>query len=122
MICSPFIPFAWTISPGAFLIVWVIGLGTLVLPVFYLVHGGLAYCCLLHAQRFCRKNNLRINRWRCGPTFDASGSKTEFTLVELDCLDGQEKRKLVRLHVWVFGVHRILNIETFPESQGEPVV
>jgi len=51
--------------------------------------------------------------------FDQSGVKTEFTIVELDCLDGQKQRKLVRLLVWVFGIRKVLNDEKYPESFDE---
>jgi hypothetical protein len=51
--------------------------------------------------------------------FDNSGVKTEFTIVELDCLDGQEQRKLIRLLVWVFGVRKVLIDEIYPDSYDE---
>src|SRR5215469_4526913 len=83
----------------------VVGAGVLALPLFYFVHYGLEYCYLVHARRFCRRHGLELSRWRCEPACDKSGLKTEFTLVELDCLDNQKQRRLVRLLVWVFGVH-----------------
>jgi hypothetical protein len=48
--------------------------------------------------------------------FDQSGVKTEFTIVEVDCLDGQKQRKLVRLLVWVFGIRKVLSDEIYPDS------
>jgi hypothetical protein len=99
--------------------VLIVGVSILALPVLYLVHRGLEYCCLIHAQRFCRKNGFEIVRWRCGPAFDCSGIKTEFTLVDLDCLDGRRERKLVRLLVWVFGIRKVLINEKYPESHDE---
>lgn len=51
--------------------------------------------------------------------FDASGLKTEFTIVELECLDDQKKRKLIRLLVWIFGICRVLNDEIYPDAFDE---
>jgi hypothetical protein len=51
--------------------------------------------------------------------FDESGVKTEFTIVELDCLDGQHERKLVRLVAWVFGIRKLLSDEIYPDSYDE---
>jgi hypothetical protein len=79
------------------------------LPAFYFAHRGLKCCYLLHGRRFCRKNGLKLVRWRSGPEFDASGVKTEFTILELDCLDVQKQRKLVRLLVWIFGIRKVLS-------------
>ncbi len=93
--------------------------GGLALPLFYAVHCGLNYCCLRHAQRFCRRHGLAISRWRCGPAFDDSGVKTEFTLVELDCRDGQKQRRLVRLLVWPFGIRKVLSDDKYPQSADE---
>jgi len=44
------------------------------------------------------------------------GVKTEFTLVQLDCLDGQNQRRLVLLRVWPLGVRRLISDEIYPES------
>src|SRR3954451_66282 len=93
-----------------------IGAGVLALPLFYLIHCGLTYCCLLHALRFCRKNSLDIVRYKCGPAFNASGLKTECILFELDCLDCKKQRKLIHLLVWVFGIRRVLFNDEYPES------
>ena len=82
----------------------------------YAVHCGLGYCCVRHARRICRRNGLEIRRSRAGMAFNQSGVKTEFTIVELDCLDGQKQRKLVRLLVWVFGIRKVLDDEKYPES------
>jgi hypothetical protein len=49
--------------------------------------------------------------------FEQFGPKTEFTIVELDCLDAQKQRKLIRLLVWLFGVREVLSIEPFPEEE-----
>ena len=93
-----------------------IGAGILALPLFYLLHSTLNYCYLVHARRFCRRQGFEISRWRCGPAFDQSGLKTEFTLVELDCLDGQKQRRFVRLLVWVFGIRKMLSDDKYEES------
>jgi len=45
--------------------------------------------------------------------------KTEFTIVELDCLDAQKQRKLIRLLVWLFGVRKVLSNEIYPDSHDE---
>lgn len=89
-------------------------------PLFYGVHCGLDYCCLKHARRFCRKRGLEVKRWRLGPAFDQTRAKTEFTLVELDCLDRQGQRRLVRLLVWLFGIRKVLGDEQYPESPDAP--
>jgi hypothetical protein len=93
--------------------------GILGLLLMYAVHCALDYCCVRHARRFCRRNDLEVCRSRAGMAFDQSGVKTEFTIVELDCLDGQKQRKLVRLLVWVFGIRKVLNDEKYPESFDE---
>jgi hypothetical protein len=89
-------------------IIVIVVAAVIALPAFYLVHRGLEYCYLLYGRRFCRKNGLKLVRWRCGPAFGKSG-KTEFTILELDCLDAQKQRKLVRLLVWIFGIRKILS-------------
>ncbi len=91
--------------PGVILI---LAAAVVSLPLFFLVHWGVEYCCHLRARKFCRKNGLRVLRFRIGPAFDPSGIKTEFTLVELECLDGQSEQKLVRLLVSVFGIRKVL--------------
>ncbi len=97
-------------------IVVVLIVGVLMVPLLFRVHCGIEYCCLVYARRFCRQQGFKISRWRCGPAFDRSGVKTEFTLVELDCLDGQNQRRLVRMLVWLFGIHIVLSDEKYPES------
>lgn len=83
------------------------------------VHNALEVCCLRHANRFCRHNGFAIMRFRCGPAFDQSGIKTEFTLIELDCLDDQKERRLFRLLVWVFGIRKVLSDEKWHEPQDD---
>lgn len=100
-------------------IVLIVVAGTLALPMMYAVHCGLNYCCLRHSQRFCRQHGFAISRWRYGPAFDKSGIKTEFTIVELDCLDSQQQRRLIRLSVWLFGIRKLLSDDKYPESHDE---
>ena len=100
-------------------VVFIVVAGILALPLFYAVHCGLNYCCLRYAQRFCKQHGFAISRWRCGPAFDQSGVKTEYTLVELDCLDAQKQRRLVRMLVWLFGVRKLISDDRFPEAHDE---
>src|SRR5262245_15186664 len=100
-------------GPG---IVFIILASILALPALYFVHLGLNSCCVKYARRFCRQRGLTVTRWRCGPAFDPSGVKTEFTLVELDCLDSQKQRRLVRLLVWIFGIRKVLD-SPYPEQE-----
>ncbi|MDB6110409.1 MAG: hypothetical protein JWR69_2159 [Pedosphaera sp.] len=89
------------------------------LPAMFIVHCGLEYCYLVYARRFCRNNGLKLMRWKCWMAFDKSGVKTEFTIFELNWLDGQSQRKLVRLVIWIFGIRKVLSNENYPESQHE---
>lgn len=91
--------------------------GSLVL--LWLVHCALDRVCVGHAWRFCTRLGLRPNRARWRPAFDGSGVKTEFTLVQLDCLDRQNERRLVTLLVWPFGVRRQVGDEAFPGPDGD---
>ncbi len=95
--------------PEIFGVIFVVASALVALPAFYFVHRVLGYCYFLYARQFCRKRDFEILRWRCGPQFDKSGVKTEYTIVELDCLDVHKQRKLVRLLVWIFGVRKILS-------------
>jgi hypothetical protein len=85
----------------------------------YFVHCALDRCCVKHARKFCRRKGLEVLRSRACMAFDNSGVKTEFTIVELDCIDGQKQRKLIRLLVWVFGVRKVLLDEIYPDSHDE---
>jgi hypothetical protein len=111
-------------SPWLFNMLFVLALVALTvfgLFLFVVVHDALECCCLRHALRFCRRNGFEVCRSRVGPAFDTSGIKTEFTVVELDCLDSQKERKLVRLLVWVLGIRKVLSTGDYPESQEEQV-
>jgi hypothetical protein len=89
------------------------------LYLFWVVHCTLTRICLTHARRFCQRNALEIRRVRWQPAFEPSGGKrvkTESTLVELDCLDARQQRRLVKLVVWPFGIRRLISDEIYPES------
>lgn len=70
---------------------------------------------VMHAQRYCRRSGLEPCRTRWQPEFESSG-KTEFTLVQLECLDALKQRRLVVLSVWPFGVRKLVSDEAYPES------
>ena len=92
--------------------------GVLTLPLFVIVHRLLDYCCVSHARKFCKRKGLEVRRSRWQPAFDKSGAKrvkTEFTLVQLDCLDAQKERRLVLLLVFPFGVRKFLSDEKYPD-------
>ena len=97
--------------------IWIwVAIGVLGLGLHWIVHCGLQRWYLRLAHRFCQKRGLTISRSRCGPAFDDRG-KTEYSIVELDCVHPQEGRQLIRLLVWVFGVREVLSIEPFPEEE-----
>lgn len=85
--------------------------GALGIVLFAFVHWGLQQLCIVHAHRFCCKSGLTPLRCRSGTVFAASGMKTEFTIVELDCRDAMSRPKMVRLKVWAFGVREVLDDE-----------
>jgi hypothetical protein len=87
-----------------------------VLYAFWFTHISLGRFCVRHARRFCSRSGLEYRRARWQPEIDSSGIKTEFTLVELDCLDAQKQRRLVLLSVWPFGVRRTVSDEPYPDS------
>ena len=83
---------------------------------WYAVHCALEkYCYIFYARRFCRKIGFEPVSWRCGPAFDKSGVKTEYSIVEVHCLDSDRQMRLVRLLVRVRGVKAVLSIEP-PEA------
>lgn len=97
-------------------IIFFLGAGVLIVLLMWVVHRGVDYCCLRHAWRYSRRNGVQVIRSRWRPECEASGIKTEFTLIELDCLDDRKQRKIVRLLVWVFGVRKVLSHENYPEA------
>jgi hypothetical protein len=87
-----------------------------VLYAFGVTHILLGRLCVQHARRFCRRSGLEFRRARWQPEFGSSGVKTEFTLVQLDCLDAQKQRRLVLLSVWPFGVRKTVSDEPYPDA------
>jgi len=101
----------------SFLIVALLVVGIpAILYAFWVTHIMLARLCLRHARRFCSRSGFEFRRARWRPEFEASGVKTEFTLVQLDCLDTQKQRRLVLLSVWPFGVRKTVSNEPYPDS------
>ena len=94
-------------------------LSVLSVPLLLLVHWGLERCYVRLARRFCAKRGFTPSRWRCGPAFDDTGVKTEYSIVELDCDHQQKGRQLVRLLVWIFGVRKVLSMGPFPVQEHD---
>lgn len=89
----------------------------LALPLFVFVHVWLERCYVAYACRYCKKHGYVVSRNRCGPLFDKDGIKTESSLVEIDCRDQHQRRVLLRLKVWAFGVRQVLSSGDFPPEQ-----
>jgi hypothetical protein len=87
-----------------------------VLPLFYLVHLKLGKLCERHARRYCKKLGYRVQRSRWQPTFYKTRTKTEFTSVQLDCLNAEHERRLVLLRTHPFGVRELFKDEKYPDS------
>lgn len=90
----------------------------------WIAHHILNRICASHARRFCRRHGLDVRRVRWQIEFERRpdgrrGVKTEYTLVQLDCLDSQKQRRLVLLRVWLFGVRKLLSDEKYPEPYDE---
>lgn len=88
----------------------------LALPALWATHLLLGHVCVVHARRYCRRSGLEPCRFRWQPEFDRSGMKTEATLVQLECLDETEERRLVLLSVWPFGVRNLVSNEPYAPS------
>lgn len=86
---------------------------------FWTVHRMLNRICMWHARKFCRRSGLRVRRMRCQPAFEDSGTKTEYTLVLVDCENGEQERRLVLLLTWPFGVKAVLSDEVYTDSFEE---
>lgn len=84
-----------------------------------IVHRTLGRICVRHASRFCTRNGLAVQRARWQPQFDSSGIKTEFTMVQLDCLDAAKRRRLLLLSVWLFGVRTTISDQAYPDSYDD---
>lgn len=102
----------------AFLVIALFGL---MIPValfaFGIVHEACERLCVSHARRFCKRRGLEIRRVRWQPELEPSGVKTEFTLVQLDCLDATQQRRLVALSVWPGGVRKMVREEAYAEAE-----
>ena len=61
------------------------------------IHLGLDRICAFHSRRFCRHRGLTVSRLRVGMAMEKNGSKSEFSWVELDCIDSRLQRKLIKL-------------------------
>jgi hypothetical protein len=109
--------------PQVILIVALVVVGVpAMMYLLWVIHRTLDRVCVGHARRFCKRQGLEISRVRWQMEFEPSGNKrvkTEFTLVQLDCLDGQKQRRLVLLRVWPLGVRGKLRDEEYPESYDE---
>jgi len=104
----------------AITIIAIVVAGILFVPLMWWVHCGLERCYVCFGSRFCKKRALAISRCRCGPEFEDSGVKTEYSIVEFDCLTPDGVRQLVKLRVWIFGVRKVLSIEEYPgEEEGQ---
>jgi hypothetical protein len=90
-------------------VIGLIAVGILTLPLLYVVHITLQRIYLAYVQRFCRKRGLTVSQIRATRC-------SECVLVELDCLDHEQRRRLVRLLVWVFGIRAVLSIEDFSDE------
>lgn len=84
-------------------VLWIVGLVVLgilaVLYAFWVSHAMLGRLCVRYARRFCSRGGLEIRRARWQPEFEPSGIRTEFTWVQLHCVDGPKQRRLVVLSV-----------------------
>lgn len=85
----------------------------------WIVHCTLDRVCVKHARKFCKRMGFAVYRARCQPAFEPSGVKTEFSLVQLDCLDTGKQRRLILLLVWPFGVRKLVSDENYPETYNE---
>jgi hypothetical protein len=105
-----------------FLIIALVVVGLPVMMyLFWVIHCTLDRVCVRHARRFCGRHGLEVSRVRWQMEFErrsdgGRGVKTEFTLVQLDCLDSQKQRRLVLLRVWPLGVRKLISDEIYPES------
>ena len=105
--------------PVALIIVAAVVAVPAILGLGWLVHCALNRFCISLGERHCRGRGLAVVRSRAGIAVEPSGVKTEFTIVELDCLDAHRERRLVRLLVWLFGVRTILTDESYPPSHDK---
>jgi len=100
-------------------IIVIIAAGFIAIVSAWFVHCGLERCYVRYGHRFCTKRGFTITKVRCGPEFEDSGAKTEYSVVEFDCVNPDGARKLVKLRVWIFGIKKVLGIEEFPEEKKD---
>lgn len=101
---------------------WRMAVAALVFPIgvcamiyaMWLLHNLLGRLSVSHARRPCRRMGLMVQRSRWQPELDSSGTKREFTLVQLDCLDARQQRRLVLFSAWLFGVRILISDEAYP--------
>lgn len=93
-----------TVNVVAFIVI-----GVLALPLWVLVHIGLRRLYFAHVARFCRRRGFTVSAYR-------EARCNESVLIELDCVDEQQRRRLVRLLVWIFGIREVLGVEDFPDE------
>jgi hypothetical protein len=96
-----------------------VGVGVLAVPLGWCVHLGLDRCCVLHARRWCNRRGIEIVRCGWGPAFDRSGMKTEFTWVDIDCIETDGRRMERRLRVWLFGVREVVAVPVADDPSRE---
>jgi len=89
-----------------------------------LYSGWFVHCvsdriCLRHARAFCRRSGFDIGRARWQPAFEPSGVKTESSLIQVDCIDSHQQRRLILLLVWPFGFRKLVSNEAYPETYDE---
>jgi len=90
------------------------------LYVFWVTHILLGRLCVWHARRFCGRSGWVFRRARWRPEFDVDGCKTEFTRVQVDCLDAGKQRRLLELSVWPLGIRKLVSDGPYPDALDTP--
>lgn len=93
--------------------------GVLSIPLLGYVHYALERHYVRIGVRYCTKHGYEISRCRCGPEFDDRGVKTEYFIVEFDCISTQGTRQRVKLRVWILGVRKVLGIEDISKEETD---
>lgn len=95
--------------------VW-LAAGTLLLLLVFLLGGYGAHLALTRsvyvpsAKRYAKRMKLEPLRWNIQPALSAGGSKTEYSIVRLDCRDEAGRERSIDVLVWPFGVIRELPV------------
>ena len=119
-IVSAFFAFLALVNrPDAIAVAFFIVVVVLTPFLIYIVHRLLNVLYLIYAKRFCEKNGFRPVRWRIGMAFNTRGIKTEYSIVQLDCVDSQNQKRFVSLLVWAFGIRKVVKNEAYAESCPE---